>query len=404
MRSTTFTVGLTLLVTALSIMCSALPVRAQTPRGTYTEWYWPAGVLTNFRWTVTPRIDQTGPDGYFYAHQFGFENGDGGYAGMQGDNNGKRVVFSIFSADIEVEGSNCSIEHEEFDGAPGSGTSCLIPYDWATNQPYRFDVTQQESTPNGTWWSARVTNASSEVFQIARIKVPSSWGGLSGTSIVWTERFLGDMARCSDIHASTVDFTNFSANDGAISGSRVTHSSYVGSGSCPGSQVRNITGGVRQQMGTGNPLPRVISGGRGTSLSTLSPTEAINEYGPVEIDQSNGEAEANDGHQLSINGQRYTEGLGAHAASLLLYALDGRYTRFTADVGVDDEVGTSGSVTFEVWADGVLLFDIGTLTGADARRSVSVDVTGRQELQLSVTDAADGTVYDHADWANPRLR
>ena len=84
------------------------------------------------------------------------------------------------------------------------------------------------------------------------------------------------------------------------------------------------------------------------------------------------------------------------------YNLAGRCTRFTADVGVDDEVGVNGSVTFQVWADGTKLWDSGVMTGASATRTVGpggVDVTGKQQLQLVVTDGGDNINADHGDWA-----
>jgi len=39
---------------------------------------------------------------------------------------------------------------------------------------------------------------------------------------------------------------------------------------------------------------------------------------------------------------------GDKPQSLLHFRLDGRYMRFTADVGIDKGAGTSGSVEFEV--------------------------------------------------------
>ena len=61
---------------------------------------------------------------------------------------------------------------------------------------------------------------------------------------------------------------------------------------------------------------------------------------------------------------------------------------FTADIGVDDEVGSRGSVVFQVYGDGVKLYDSGLLTGNSATRRVNVGVVGRQELRLVVTDGA----------------
>jgi hypothetical protein len=70
---------------------------------------------------------------------------------------------------------------------------------------------------------------------------------------------------------------------------------------------------------------------------------------------------------------------------------------------VDDEVGSRGSVVFQVYADGSKLYDSGVMTGAGATKSLKVSVAGKKELKLVVTDAANGLSYDHADWAAPML-
>ena len=48
-----------------------------------------------------------------------------------------------------------------------------------------------------------------------------------------------------------------------------------------------------------------------------------NGWGPVEKDQSNGEAGATDGATITLNGVTYAKGLGAHAGSDVRYALNG---------------------------------------------------------------------------------
>ena len=138
-------------------------------------------------------------------------------------------------------------------------------------------------------------------------------------------------------------------------------------------------------------------------LSDLTPTHAVNGWGPYERDMSNGEIAARDGHTLSIGGVRYAKGLGVHALSELRYALDGRYSRFLADVGVDDEVGNYGSVVFQIFADGVKLFDSGLVHGYQAARHVEVDVSGKSELRLLVLTGDGSRDQDHADWADARL-
>jgi hypothetical protein len=138
-------------------------------------------------------------------------------------------------------------------------------------------------------------------------------------------------------------------------------------------------------------------------VSDLQWASQRNGCGPFELDHSNGEQAANDGGTITLNGQTYSKGLGVHATSDIRYALDGKYATFTADVGIDDEVGDRGSVVFQVWADGTKLFDSGTVTGSSATRSVNVNVQGKQQLWLIVTSPDKGRFYDHADWADAKL-
>jgi hypothetical protein len=128
-----------------------------------------------------------------------------------------------------------------------------------------------------------------------------------------------------------------------------------------------------------------------------------NGWGPVEKDMSVGDAGTGDGHTLTLNGVTYAKGLGAHAPSDVRYGLGGVCTVFSADVGVDDEISANGSVVFQVLGDGVKLYDSGVMTGSSATKNVTVDLTGRSELALIVTDGGDNNWYDHADWANARV-
>ena len=147
-----------------------------------------------------------------------------------------------------------------------------------------------------------------------------------------------------------------------------------------------------------------VSGASATTtyVSDLSWTSATNGWGSVEKDRSNGEDASGDGNTIALRGVTYSKGLGVHANSELTYDLNGNYTQFVADIGVDDEVRGQGSVNFQVWADGVQLFGSGTLTGSSSIQTVAVDVTGKKTLKLVVTPGSDAA-YDHADWAGARL-
>jgi aryl-phospho-beta-D-glucosidase BglC (GH1 family) len=140
-----------------------------------------------------------------------------------------------------------------------------------------------------------------------------------------------------------------------------------------------------------------------TYLSDL-PFQAVqNGWGSVERDRSNGELGSNDGRTITLNGKTYTKGLGVHANSTITYALDGKYSQFISDIGIDDEVGSYGSVAFQVWADGAKPYDSGTMYGNTETKQVKVDVTGKKELKLVVTSADGSIVADHADWADAKL-
>ena len=138
-------------------------------------------------------------------------------------------------------------------------------------------------------------------------------------------------------------------------------------------------------------------------VSDLSWASATNGLGPVERDKSNNTAAANDGRSLSLQGTVFAKGLGVAANSDIRFALGGACSNFSATVGVDDEVGASGSVTFSVLADGVQVFTSGIMRPSLQPQTLSVNLAGKNELALIVGDAGDGTASDHADWANALL-
>ncbi|MGW6558554.1 MGH1-like glycoside hydrolase domain-containing protein [Streptomyces hydrogenans] len=138
-------------------------------------------------------------------------------------------------------------------------------------------------------------------------------------------------------------------------------------------------------------------------LSDLTWTRAANGWGPVERDTSVGDAGAGDGRPLTIGGRTFAKGLGMHADGEVVVYTGGRCSTFTSTVGVDDETGDGGSVTFEVRADGKRTAATGTVRGTEPARELTADVTGAQFVSLVVGDAGDGKNSDHADWADATL-
>ena len=135
-----------------------------------------------------------------------------------------------------------------------------------------------------------------------------------------------------------------------------------------------------------------------TYLSDLTPTSATSGYGTVQKDKSVA------GNAITLAGTTYAKGLGTHASSTITYALTGAFTTFTSTVGIDDEENGKGlgTVRFQVFGDGVLLFDSGVLTN-NQPASVVVGIAGVRTLTLVANDGGDGIDYDHADWAGAQL-
>ncbi|MCC6491215.1 MAG: NPCBM/NEW2 domain-containing protein [Candidatus Hydrogenedentes bacterium] len=154
---------------------------------------------------------------------------------------------------------------------------------------------------------------------------------------------------------------------------------------CP--EVAAVSNIVREPA----PIERI----NGVFLDTLDPESETQGWGKLERNQSVW------GKPMRIAGQQYVRGLGAHAPSKIVYALDGMYARFQALAGADSAV--NGTITFEVRADGKKLWSSGSMTRNDPPVPVDVDITNAHRLELIVGDAGNGNGADHADWAEAKL-
>lgn len=131
-----------------------------------------------------------------------------------------------------------------------------------------------------------------------------------------------------------------------------------------------------------------------SDLKTLSATSG---WSTVQKDKSI------DQKPITLKGVVYPKGLGTHSPSEIVYALDGRYALFAADVGLDDETSGKGSVEFQVFVDDSLIFKSGILRGGMAPQGISVNVAGGKKLKLVATIGGDSYDWDDADWAGARL-
>lgn len=161
--------------------------------------------------------------------------------------------------------------------------------------------------------------------------------------------------------------------------------------------------GVRVEIDPSAVEQMQFLGGRLVYLSDMEPQEYehtpyLSVRWPYQRDRSVG------GNPIQLGGRTYAKGLGMHSASRLRYALDGRYQRFEATVGIDDETEGDGSVVFRVLVDGRERLATPVVRGADGPITLEpLDLTGAQTLELLVEHADYGDVQDHADWADARL-
>ena len=90
-----------------------------------------------------------------------------------------------------------------------------------------------------------------------------------------------------------------------------------------------------------------------------------------------------DGHTLTIGGKQFARGFGTHAESELRVNLDGGSQKFSASVGVDDEVNgnVASSVEFIVRGDGKVLWKSGVMRAGDAAKDCAVDLAGVKSLR-----------------------
>lgn len=165
-------------------------------------------------------------------------------------------------------------------------------------------------------------------------------------------------------------------------------------------------------VGTGTNVDTVVA------LSSLDLGQMLQEFASPQANRSV------QGRFLQISGQRYTNGVGTHARSVLWVDLHGAARRFNAVVGIDDEVVSpivqrelrhaydtgldeyrlvNGRVCFQIYGDGRLLWKSRQLQTAMPAEPVDVDLTGVQNMVLIVSSLGEAVSYDDADWADARF-
>ena len=133
-------------------------------------------------------------------------------------------------------------------------------------------------------------------------------------------------------------------------------------------------------------------------ISRLDVSQVLQDSGRARANKSFG------GHALTLGGQTFTNGLGTHTRSEFVINVKGQAEKFTAQAGVDDEVGKGhGNARFSVFGDGRLLWQSDLQHGGGAPQPVIVGLDGVKYLVLIVNSDLSGNAFNHADWVNAEI-
>ena len=106
---------------------------------------------------------------------------------------------------------------------------------------------------------------------------------------------------------------------------------------------------------------------------------------------------------LRLSGRRYPQGLGMHSRSAATWKLNGKYSSFVSDFGIDDLANGRGSVEFRVVVDDEVRFKT-TVVGRSRRQSTGmINLQDASHLKLEVDYAIRGDLFDIANWCEPVL-
>ena len=240
-----------LLVSAMAVVVSAPAARANVaPTGTYSNWYWPDN--PDGYYNMDQRMTVLGHGAgahHFWAHQFAYVNGDGGYLGLQAGsspNNTKIALFSIYGA-TGATGGACG----PFTEGTATGYTCRIdPFAWVTGRAYRLRIWTLSKDTTGEWWGAWVQDTVTGVdSHIGTIRVPLTWGWLGAWSTSWTSYFGASPATCDDLPWGKAQFDSPTANAGTVAVGSHRHNISTTGDCSEYARVTDVSAGDVQEMG-----------------------------------------------------------------------------------------------------------------------------------------------------------
>ncbi|MDR3234733.1 MAG: NPCBM/NEW2 domain-containing protein [Planctomycetaceae bacterium] len=110
------------------------------------------------------------------------------------------------------------------------------------------------------------------------------------------------------------------------------------------------------------------------------------------------------GNPLSLAGRKFEHGIGHHAPGEIVFNLSQSKGKFTAWVGIDDEVGKQGHAEFLVYLDEKPVWRSGFMTGGQEAKLCEVPFQAdNRQIRLAVDTGPEGYAHDHTDWADAKI-
>ncbi len=144
-----------------------------------------------------------------------------------------------------------------------------------------------------------------------------------------------------------------------------------------------------------------IQNGRVLSLLKMPPSR-VEQVGYLDLVRPYQVNKSFSGTPLQIGDVKYSVGLCTHSQTLLEYHLNGGFTRFRSEIGLQVNDGDQGHVVVRVLIDGQIKYEE-TAAGGQPSKVVTVDLVGAKTLQLEVDFGEGFDVADHLVWGDPTL-
>lgn len=227
---------------------------------TYTDWTWPSAV-DSMEFEIMVET-QARSDGYFWAHEFDFVGGSGGFLGIQQRGgyqaeppNGQvdianMVVFWISGGQLAAELGDIAFPEARTHLRDDQWWTINARYDFRPCRSYWLRVGRQGTDPSGNlWYGAWIRDGESGASTfIGRILVRAALGQLAPLSSMFSNRVIPAVATsCSTPEPASVQFGVPFGGDGSVRPSR--HENRFEMRMCPTSRFTELASSVRHEVG-----------------------------------------------------------------------------------------------------------------------------------------------------------